>query len=481
MLLEKVKATLQNSCYIQPQDTLVMGVSGGADSMTLLDILVRSGYKPVVAHFNHQLRPEAAADAEFVRRRAGEYGLEFALGSADVALQARQNSQSIEEAARGARYRFLFGLAEQRQAVALVVAHQADDQVETVLLNLLRGSGLKGLSAMRFQSFSPFHESIPLVRPMLGCWRDEIQLYCSDHKLPFVCDETNQDSTYRRNRIRLELLPELESYNPQIKRSLFQMADLLAGDMDFINAACRDAAAQVALQTHAGYAEMELREFRHLSVALQRALIRSILADAFPQAVELGAYHFELARRCLTREMESLNVQLNDAILVRVESGRGVFMRTESAMQPSSEWPAIENEIHILPETGTIELACGWELSLEMLSKDSLGDAYLSNTDNFCAYLASEKLASDLLLRTWQDGDRYQPLGLLKGQQKLSDFWINNKVPLRAKGHWPLLFSGGNLVWVPGFPPSQLVKVSSETQNVLKARVSHRENYSSVI
>ena len=476
MLLEKVKATLQNSCFIQPQDTLVMGVSGGADSMTLLDILVRSGFKPVVAHFNHQLRPEAAADAELVHRRADDYGLEFTLGSADVAEQARESGQGIEEAARAARYRFLFEIAEQRQAAALVVAHQADDQVETVLLNLLRGSGLKGLSAMRFRSFSPFHESIPLVRPLLGCWRDEILTYCNDRKLPFVCDETNQDSTYRRNRIRLELLPELESYNPQIKRSLFQMADLLAGDMDFIDEACREAAVRVELQTREGHAELELREFNHLSVAVQRGLIRRILTDAFPQAIDLGAFHFELARRCLTREMASLSVQLNDTIQVRVENEKSVFIRTESAMQPSSEWPAIENEIHLLPETGTIQLACGWELSLETLNKDSLEGVFLSNTDNFCAYLASEKLAPELLLRNWQDGDRYQPLGMTKGQQKLSDFWINNKVPLRAKGHWPLLFSGVNLVWVPGFPPSQLVKVSSETQNVLKVRVFHRED-----
>ena len=476
MLLEKVKATLQNSCFIQPQDTLVMGVSGGADSMTLLDILVRSGFKPVVAHFNHQLRLEAAADAELVHRRAGDYGLEFTLGSADVAEQARESGQGIEEAARAVRYRFLFEIAEQRQAAALVVAHQADDQVETVLLNLLRGSGLKGLSAMRFRSFSPFHESIPLVRPLLGCWRDEILTYCNDRKLPFVCDETNQDSTYRRNRIRLELLPELESYNPQIKRSLFQMADLLAGDMDFIDEACREAAVRVELQTREGHAELDLREFNHLSVAVQRGLIRRILADAFPQAIDLGAFHFELARRCLTREMESLNIHLNDVILVRVENDRGAFMNIADVNQPSPEWPGIDHEIRFSTKAGTIQLACGWQLSLETMDKDSLGDAYRSNTDKFCAYLSSEKLAPELLLRNWQDGDRYQPLGMTKGQQKLSDFWINNKVPLRAKGHWPLLFSGVNLVWVPGFPPSQLVKVSSETQNVLKVRVFHRED-----
>ena len=205
--------------------------------MALLDVVVRCGYKPLVAHFNHQLRGDAARDADFVRQRSEDYGLEFVLGSADVAAQASENGQGIEEAARGARYQFMFALAQERGAAALAVAHQADDQVETVLLNLLRGSGLKGLGGMRFRSFSPFNETIPLIRPLLSCWREEITAYCGEHGLSYVTDATNQDSTYRRNRVRLELLPELESYNPQIKRTLYRMADLLAEDMEFIDEA----------------------------------------------------------------------------------------------------------------------------------------------------------------------------------------------------------------------------------------------------
>ena len=481
MLLEKVQASLQNSCLVDPQDTLLVGVSGGADSMTLLDLLVHSGYKPLVAHFNHQLRPQSGQDAEFVRRRAGEYGLEFVLGSADVGAQARASGQGIEEAAREARYRFMFTLAEQRGAAALAVAHQADDQVETVLMNLLRGSGLKGLGGMRYRSFSPFQASIPLVRPLLGCWRDEILAYCQEQDLYFVTDASNQDSVYRRNRIRLELLPELESYNPQVKQALFRMADLLAEDMDLIDDAVQEAAVQTGLQVRENFAALQLTEFRRLSSAAQRGLIRKILREAFPRENDLGAQQIEQARRCLNRETESLNAQLNDVILVRVENERGLFMPAVQADLPDPTWPCLAGELRLPAAAGTTALAAGWKIRLELIFTETLGDVYLKNDDNFCAYLAVEKLNPELQLRTWREGDRYQPLGMTCGQQKVSDFWINNKVPLRAKGHWPLLFSGDLLVWIPGFPPAEAMRVTAQTRQILKISVYRQASYSSVI
>lgn len=439
--------------------------------MALLDILVRCGYKPLVAHFNHQLRVDAARDADFVRQRSEDYGLEFVLCSADVAAQARESGQGIEEAARGARYQFMFALAQERGATALAVAHQADDQVETVLLNLLRGSGLKGLGGMRFRSFSAFNETIPLIRPLLGCWRDEITAYCAENGLSYVTDATNQDSIYRRNRVRLELLPELESYNPQIKRSLYRMADLLAEDMEFIEEAVRAAARRTGLQCQTGYVSLDLEEFKRLSTAEQRGLIRRILSEAFPNEIDLGAQQFEAARRCLTRATDSLSVQLNDLVLVRVENDKGVFMTPAAAELPAPEWPSIAGEMRLPIRAGTTALAQGWKMKMELIDREALGDGYLKNADNFCAFVALEKLDAELLLRTWRDGDRYQPLGMTEGQQKVSDLWINHKVPLRAKGHWPLLFSGDQLVWIPGFPPAEVVRISAQTRQILKLSV----------
>jgi tRNA(Ile)-lysidine synthase len=244
MLLEKVKAKLQNDCNLLPQEKIIAGISGGVDSMVLLDILVKCGFRPVVAHFNHQLRPAAGKDAEFVQQAAERYKLDFVLASADILAQAEQRGESLEEAARNGRYRFLFRTAEENKAAAVVVAHQADDQVETILMNLLRGSGLNGLAGMQAWSISAYHPEIPLVRPLLDCWRMEINDYCREERLDYVVDETNQDAAYRRNRIRLELIPQLQGYNPDIKNSLLRLSKLAAADMELLDSLLQDALAQ---------------------------------------------------------------------------------------------------------------------------------------------------------------------------------------------------------------------------------------------
>ncbi|MDK2982173.1 MAG: tRNA(Ile)-lysidine synthase [Chloroflexota bacterium] len=470
MLLEKVQAILKNPCSLDPHDTLIAGISGGADSMVLLDLLVRSGFRPLVAHFNHQLREQAAADADFVQARAADYSLEYVLGSADVGAQALECGQSLEEAARNARYGFLFDLAAQRGAAALVVAHQADDQVETVLMNLLRGSGLDGLSGMQYRSYSPFNADIPLVRPLLGCWREEIEAYARQNDLHWMEDATNKDSAYRRNRIRLELLPELESYNPQIRQAIWRMADLLAADRDFMREAVAEAAWTCRLQVDAGYAQFDLSHFRQYAPAVQRSLVRRILAEAFPLQQDLGAQQVEQARRCLNRETTSLKVNLNDAVQVRVEQARGVFLRIADAALPAKEWPSLAGEMDLPAAAGQVALSEDWGIQLELIPREVLGDAYRQNADNYCSYLAVESLASQLHLRTWRAGDRYYPLGMY-GQQKVSDFWVNQKVPLRAKGHWPLLFSDEELVWIPGFAPAESARVREGTQQILKIRV----------
>ncbi len=435
--------------------------------MALLHLLVQCGYRPVVAHFNHHLRPAAEQDAEFVRQAALHYGLDFLIGSGDVKASAIQAGETLEEAARNARYRFLFSIAGERKAAAVVTAHQADDQVETVLMNLLRGSGLTGLGGMRVRSITAYHAKIPLVRPLLDCWRKDILDYCRVEHLEFVTDETNQDKAYRRNRIRLDLIPELESYNPQIKSSLLKMSHLAAADRELLDDLLQKAVGQCALKINRAYGEIVLDPFRELPLAMQRYLVRYYLETCFPEEKDLGSRQIEDARRLLTREMKSHNIQLNDHILLRIEGRKGVFLDTSRAHTPSEDWPHITGQKEITLETGTIDLEGRWKLKLTLLTPEECGDRYLKNEDNFQAFVNMDDRVEGLFLRTWNAGDRYQPLGMRTGSIKVSDFWINNKIPLRAKEHWPLLFAGNDLIWIPGFQPADSVKVTAETRRIL--------------
>ena len=191
-----MRRVLQDECQIESDRAILVAVSGGPDSLCISEFMHEDGFPLVVAHFDHNLRPESANDAEFVRRYAQQRGVRFIFGQGDVKARVKQTQETVEEAARNARYQFLFATAEEIGAQAVVVGHSADDQVETLLMHLLRGSGLSGLGGMSYRwQPNAWHAEIPLVRPLLGTWRQEILAFCQERGLSPVEDQTNQDSS----------------------------------------------------------------------------------------------------------------------------------------------------------------------------------------------------------------------------------------------------------------------------------------------
>ena len=274
-MLDNLKISALKYCLLQPQKPLLVAVSGGPDSLCLLDALWRLGFSPVVAHLDHQLRSSSGSEAETVRQAAIERGLEFTLGRQDVHAQADKNGLSIEEAARGARYGFLFAQAAQVGAQAVAVGHTADDQVETVLMHLLRGAGLSGLKGMLYRQLpNAWSQDIPLVRPMLGVWRDEIWGYLQEHSLMPVIDESNLDTRFYRNRLRRELIPYLENYNPRLRQSIWRMADLLTGDHETLEMLIDSIWQACVRQEGATFVEFEASALRSQPIGLQRRILR---------------------------------------------------------------------------------------------------------------------------------------------------------------------------------------------------------------
>ncbi len=212
----------------------LIGVSGGRDSVALLHWLLDQGYrKLIVCHFEHGLRGRAGkSDARFVERLAKKYGLNFELGSADIAALAARRKQSIETTARHERLAFFERVGRRRRCLTIFLAHQADDQVETFLLNLFRGAGGRGLGAMRLSSN---HGSLEIVRPLLGVWRSEIDHYVKEHRLKFRDDATNETLNARRNRMRHKIIPWLEKqYGRNIRATIWRAATVLGEEEDFL-------------------------------------------------------------------------------------------------------------------------------------------------------------------------------------------------------------------------------------------------------
>src|SRR5215203_5988278 len=235
-MLENIQSILRDQCELNRDQPVIVGVSGGADSLCLMSVLRKTGYHAIVAHFNHKLRPDADTDANIVEQTAARLNLASVIESGDVRAFADQEKLSIEEAARIMRYRFLMEQAQRFSAQAVAVGHTADDQVETVLMHFLRGAGLNGLKGMTYRTVvKMFDPKIPIVRPLLDMWREETVVYCATHGFRPRHDPSNASLDFFRNRLRHLLIPTLESYNPRFREVLWRTSRSLAGDHEILS------------------------------------------------------------------------------------------------------------------------------------------------------------------------------------------------------------------------------------------------------
>ena len=292
-MLEYLQSVLRTKCELDPRLPVLVGVSGGPDSLCLLDGLHRLGYDLIVAHLDHRLRPESLEEARAVERMAGDRDLPFILEYENVNQYAIQQGNSVEEAARILRYRFLFRVAAAQNFQAVVVGHTADDQVETVLMHILRGAGLDGLKGMTYRSLpNAWSDTIPLVRPLLGAWRDEIMAYINAKDLHPLEDASNLDMRFYRNRLRNELIPYLEGLNPGVRGRLWRMADILAEDHNVLEKITEDIWNACLQESGAGYLAIGLQILADQPLGVRRRLVRRAISMLRP-----GLPRYRLCRR----------------------------------------------------------------------------------------------------------------------------------------------------------------------------------------
>ena len=322
-MLENLSQILRDECQLVPGKPIVVGVSGGPDSLCTLDVLERCGYSPVVAHFNHQLRPEAEAESEVIRQLAEVRKLPFIKGEDDVAARAQKGHESLEEAARNARYHFLFASAKRVAAQAVVVGHSADDQVETILMHLLRGAGMDGLSGMVFRALpNAWSEKIPLVRPLLGVWRTQIMEYCIEQGFDPIIDSTNEDQTFFRNRIRHELIPLLENYNPSIREVLWRTAEVLQGDKELVGKAVNAAWQECLVSEGSNYVVIDPQRASQQPLSVQRHLIRRAIGSLRPGLRDIGFVTIEQVRKYFQDSQPPAELDLIAGLKLLSEPGR---------------------------------------------------------------------------------------------------------------------------------------------------------------
>jgi len=470
-MLDHLRTILHDKCGIETYRPVVTGVSGGADSLVLLDGLNRLGYPVIVAHLNHLIRPEGGREALQVEKLAAERGLPYAGKEFDVPAYASEHSQSIEEAARVIRYGFLFELASERGAQAVAVGHTADDQVETVLMHLLRGTGLAGLRGMEYATLpNPWSQRIPLIRPLLGIWRSEVLAYLNEHSLQPVEDISNLDVSYFRNRVRHELIPFLETYNPGIRRLLWRTSEVVKSDLSIIEQAIDSAWDKCLDETEAGSLSFRITDFREQIQGVQRHLLMRGIRHLRPGSGEIEFIVIERGARFAAGAQAGSQIDLVQGLSLFLEAGKLWLADREAEFPMQADWLQMDaGQAVNLALPGKVGLSPHWEIQAsEAVSVSDLDNRFLNSADRYTIWVDADQLALPLFVRGRKRGDKISPLGMEGNTIKVSDLMINRKIPRRARDQWPLLCDQHGVIWVPGMHMCHRVRVRAGTKQVIR-------------
>jgi tRNA(Ile)-lysidine synthase len=467
-MTEKIEAILEKECGLTKDRPIIVGVSGGPDSLCLMEVLRRAKYTVIVASFDHQLRPDSTRDARMVEKVAARLMLNCVVDGANVRGYAEEHKLSIEEAARNLRYRFLFDLAHRYSAQAVAVGHTADDQVETVLMHFLRGSGISGLKGMSYRSIiKTFDPEIPVIRPLLDLWREETEVYCAVHGLRPHYDSSNDLLNFQRNRIRHLLIPTLETYNPKLREAILRMSHSLKGDHIFVTETLEKAWQETILSEGEDTITFDAALLSACSLGLQRNLVKHAIQTLSP-GVDITFSILERAANTINSSLQSARVDLKGGLRLFREADR-IFICTSNAELPFDIWPQMPvEEMLTIACPGQVVMAGGWKVSCERWRLPALAKEQAErNEDQFQVWLDADELPEFFELRVRRQGDHFSPLGMGGHSQKLSDFFVNEKLPQRARDRWPLLCVGDEVIWVPGYRPAHRHRLKTTTSNVV--------------
>ena len=444
---------------IQPKETVLIGVSGGVDSLALLYALHTLRHaldcQLHIAHLDHGFREDSADDAVYVTEQADRLDLPISRDRVDVPQLMLDKKLSAEVAARRARYRFYECVAERIGATKIALGHHRGDQAETILMHLLRGAGalgLKGILPVRAGKF---------IRPLLAVSREEIEDFVAQLGLRPRRDPTNYQLDYLRNRVRLELIPILErGYNSNIQNTLNQTAELLQTESDYLETLAYDAfqACRIA-SCPPDTVVLDRCLFREHHLALRRRILRLAVAEVFGGVRDLYFNHFESMLSLIEGEAPNSALDLPNGGAFRRAYNR-VFIQKSIDSYPSFEYEVAVPGHTVLPALGAEMVATVVEPSTNRVVTDKFPDG------KFQAVFDFDRLQLPLQLRQRRDGDRFHPFGM-QGRKKLKDLLIDAKIPRQERGRVPVLMSRAEIIWVVGYRTSEPFKVRAETKRRL--------------
>jgi tRNA(Ile)-lysidine synthase len=434
-----------------------VAVSGGPDSILLLHFMrqyARAAALTLAAvHFNHKLRGEESdADEQFVSEQARSMGIEFLRCEPESGAGPRPRETNLEAAARERRYRFFYSLLQRGTLDKIVTGHTADDQAETVLLRLLRGSGTRGLGGIY-----PALGGGKILRPFLNLTRNEIEREIQERKLAFRTDSTNQQLRFQRNKIRLELLPLLKKeFNPEVSRLLAELSGRARDDEETLEQLARERA--LPWRVRDGEQEkIPARTLAEFPAAIQRRILRQMVQSVKGDLRGITHRHLESLRQLAAIAQSGRKLLVPGHLEARREFDWLVVGRAREGVSG----PELCVPVEVPGEVSVPELG----LVLRFKFIEALGEGKTYNRI-WREGLDPQKLQGKLILRSWRPGDRFRPLGSQKAR-KLKDLFARRKIPAGQRKGWPVLESGSEIVWVRGFPAGTSVAATAASSQVI--------------
>ncbi len=459
-LFAEINEFITKDLYIDNDIKIVVGVSGGCDSIVLLDILANlsldNKYTLFIAHFDHSLRKESPQDLEFVKEMAFKYNIKFFSKKENVKEYAMKRSFSVEEAARNLRYEFFEEIAEEVDANFVALAHNANDSTETFFINLLRGSGLSGLSGIPIKR--SLNQNVNVIRPIMNLSRKQVEEYASKRGLKWIEDQSNKQNIYLRNKIRNELLPYMqELFDRDIVQSVNKASKLINSADVFIYHKVKKYVQEVILEKKTSYVEIDL--------------VKLFLYDDFVKAEIIGLilknnFNFNNLSQNIVKGILSLynsepgaSFAINDMLTVYKDRdtifiARNQLFRTNSLVIDNIGEFKFENKIFKLSKCPKTKVVLGESENIEYFDLDYMPDK--------------------LEIRHIQDGDKFTPIGMT-GRIKINDFLTNNKIPLLKKKDILVLTDRVNIIWLCQHRIADQYKITDSTQKVLKIEMIEKK------
>lgn len=453
---DKVYRTIKTHKLINENDNILLGLSGGPDSMALLYVLMllkrKMDFKIYAAHINHGVRgKEADEDEYFVKNTCKALNIPFYVKRANMDKYAKENKMSSEEAGRKIRYDFFREILNKIGGGKIAVAHNKNDQSETVLFRFIRGAGIDGLVGMKYKNDD-------IIRPLLDVDRREIENYCCINNIETRTDKTNFETLYGRNKIRLELIPYIEkNLNNGIINTLFRNAEVLSDDRDFLNKYSQESFEKISEEETDNSVVLNKKNFIKLHSAIKSRVIRISVERLMGNIKNLEKKHIDDIMYLFENSHTGKEINIAKGISAEVNYDKLIIKKNQRENKKVDFQYKVE-----LNETIFIN-----ELNIKIICKVLLREKTNISFDNrFIKFFDYDKIRSGLCLRNRRVGDKITPIGM-NGSKKLKDFFIDEKISREERDKIPLLVDGNNIVWIIGYRVSEKYKITGNTKRVL--------------